>query len=163
MLTIRDAGLQDITLIQELTYKIWPETYGAILSAEQISYMLDMMYNTETLTRQLNGEQTFFLCYDDDKAVGFSAFGEKKDHIWHLHKIYILPGQQGKGIGRFLIEKITTAIKPLGAAALQLNVNRYNKARDFYERLGFTILREEDIDIGNGYFMNDYIMELKLT
>jgi GNAT superfamily N-acetyltransferase len=111
----------------------------------------------------MNGEQRFFLCYDGDEAVGFAAFGEKNDHDWHLHKIYILPGRQGKGIGRFIIEKITETIQPLGARALQLNVNRYNKAKDFYERIGFTVLRAEDIDIGSGYFMNDYIMELKLV
>ena len=29
----------------------------------------------------------------------------------------------------------------------------------FYEKLGFQIIKEEDVDIGNGYFMNDYIME----
>jgi ribosomal protein S18 acetylase RimI-like enzyme len=43
-----------------------------------------------------------------------------------------------------------------------LNVNRNNKALGFYQKFGFVILREEDIDIGNGYFMNDYIMVCKL-
>jgi len=124
--------------------------------------MLDMMYSTETLTRQMNGEQRFCLCYDNDRPVGFAAFGEKPGHTWHLHKIYILPGQQGKGIGRFMIHHITDIIKPMGARALQLNVNRYNNARLFYEKTGFRVLREEDIDIGGGFFMNDYIMELQL-
>jgi ribosomal protein S18 acetylase RimI-like enzyme len=43
-----------------------------------------------------------------------------------------------------------------------VNVNRHNKALHFYEKYGFKIIREEDIDIGEGYFMNDYVMELKL-
>lgn len=162
MLTTRDAEIQDISLIQELTYKIWPETYGTILSGAQIAYMLDMMYNADTLKKQMNDGQRFILCYDDGQPVGFAAFGEKSEGIWHLHKIYILPGQQGKGIGRFMISRITEEIKPAGAHALQLNVNRYNTAKHFYEKTGFTVLREEDIDIGSGYFMNDYIMELPL-
>jgi len=162
MLTIRNANEQDIELVQELTYKIWPETYGSILSEAQIAYMLEMMYSTETLAQQMKEGQQFFLCCDGETPVGFAACSEKKDYTWHLHKIYILPGQQGKGIGRFMIDHVTSVIKSLGAHALQLNVNRYNKAKQFYEKIGFIVLREEDIDIGSGYFMNDYIMELRL-
>ena len=82
--------------------------------------------------------------------------------LYKLHKIYALPDQQGKGIGKFIINYISGEIKPIGATALQLNVNRYNKAKGFYEKLGFKVIGEEDIDIGNGYLMNDYIMELGL-
>jgi ribosomal protein S18 acetylase RimI-like enzyme len=48
------------------------------------------------------------------------------------------------------------------AKALQLQVNRFNKAKEFYEKLGFTVIKTADFDIGNGYFMNDYVMEKKL-
>jgi ribosomal protein S18 acetylase RimI-like enzyme len=50
-------------------------------------------------------------------------------------------------------------MKTQGATTLQLNVNRNNPAKIFYEKLGFAVLNEEDIDIGNGYFMNDYVMQ----
>jgi GNAT superfamily N-acetyltransferase len=81
---------------------------------------------------------------------------------WKLNKIYILPVQQGKGMGKFIINYIVAAIKPHNAKALQLQVNRSNKAKDFYEKLGFTIIETADFDIGNGYSMNDYVMELVL-
>jgi hypothetical protein len=42
-----------------------------------------------------------------------------------------------------------------------LNVNKYNKAKFFYEKLGFTITKEEVIDIGNDYVMDDYVMGIK--
>ena len=83
--------------------------------------------------------------------------------IFKLHKIYILPIHQGRGTGKFVIDQIINDIMPNGATALQLNVNRNNTAKDFYQKIGFEILRTEDVDIGNGYFMNDYIMEKKLT
>jgi ribosomal protein S18 acetylase RimI-like enzyme len=73
-----------------------------------------------------------------------------------------LPSQQGKGTGRFLLDYILKEIKQQGAVSLQLQVNRYNKAKDFYEKLGFTVIEEADFDIGNGFFMNDYVMEKKL-
>ena len=50
----------------------------------------------------------------------------------------------------------------MGATSLQLQVNRDNAAKSFYEKLGFVILKEADFDIGNGYFMRDYVMEKKL-
>ncbi|HQW45417.1 MAG TPA: GNAT family N-acetyltransferase, partial [Chitinophagaceae bacterium] len=82
--------------------------------------------------------------------------------IFKLHKIYVLTSQQGKGTGRFLIDYIISQIRPMGATSLQLQVNRDNAAKSFYEKLGFVILKEADFDIGNGYFMRDYVMEKKL-
>lgn len=75
----------------------------------------------------------------------------------------MLPSMQGKGAGRFVINEILKAIHRKGGHALQLNVNRNNKAVDFYKKFGFEIIREEDINIGNGYFMNDYVMEKKIS
>ena len=43
--------------------------------------------------------------------------------------------------------------------ALTLNVNRFNKAIDFYLKNGFKIIKEENIEIGNGFLMEDYVME----
>jgi ribosomal protein S18 acetylase RimI-like enzyme len=79
-----------------------------------------------------------------------------------LHKLYVLPGQQGKGSGKFMMDHILNEIKKEGATAIQLQVKRDNKARFFYEKLGFYISKEIDLDIGNGYLMSDYIMEKKL-
>ena len=104
----------------------------------------------------------FILIYEDDQPAGFAAFSRIQPEVYKLHKIYVLPAQQGKGTGRFIIDEVIKAIKQVGAMALQLNVNRNNNAKLFYEKLGFVVIREEDIDIGNGYFMNDYVMEKKL-
>jgi len=57
---------------------------------------------------------------------------------------------------------LVAAMKIKGASSLQLNVNRNNNAKVFYEKIGFAVIKEEDIDIGNGYLMNDYVMEKKV-
>lgn len=162
-LTIRPATTNDIPLIQQLTSMIWPATYHTILSQGQITYMLDMMYSDKALRQQIEtlGHE-FLLCYDASEAVGFASFSPKGDRTFKLHKIYVLPNRQGKGVGRFMIDYIINRIRERGASALELNVNRNNPARFFYERLGFRIVREEDIDIGCGYWMNDYVMRLYL-
>lgn len=161
-LAIIKAAQKDIPLIQQLTYAVWPQTYKDILTQEQVDYMLHMMYSTEALTKQMNEGHQFIFVQELNKFIAFASYAYYKPSVYKLHKIYALPDQQGKGIGKFIINYISGEIKPLGATALQLNVNRYNKAKGFYERLGFKVIGEEDIDIGNGYLMNDYIMELSL-
>ncbi|QEC66031.1 GNAT family N-acetyltransferase [Panacibacter ginsenosidivorans] len=161
-LTIVKAFERDIPLIQQLTYAVWPQTYKTILTQEQIEYMLNMMYSTSALSKQINEGHQFIFVQEENKSVAFASYGYYKPSIYKLHKIYALPDQQGKGIGRFIVNYVLSQIKPLGARGLQLNVNRYNKAKGFYEKLGFKVIAEEDIDIGNGYLMNDYVMEMKL-
>ncbi len=163
MLDIRNASIKDIPLIQELTYQIWPQTYAPILSKEQIDYMLEMMYSDTSLQQQMVDGTRFLIAYEDKVPVGFAAFQEIKPTLFKLHKIYVLGTRQGKGTGRFMINHIIEEIRKQGASTLQLQVNRHNKAKDFYELLGFTIIEEADFDIGNGYFMNDYVMEKKIN
>ncbi len=163
MLHCRKASTADIPLIRELCLNIWPQTYSHLLSQGQIDYMLDMMYSPASLQKQMEEDGCkFIVVYDDTEAIGFASYNEYKPNIWKLNKIYILPSQQGKGTGRFIINYITGEITPQHAKALQLQVNRENEAKYFYQKLGFTIIETADFDIGGGYFMKDYIMELAL-
>lgn len=161
-LTLRKASDEDIMLIRELSLQVWPHTYESILSKQQIDYMLNQMYSEAALHKQLEDNHHFFIIYNAGIPIGFASYSEVAPAIFKLHKIYILQPHQGRGTGRFVIEHIIKDIVPQGATALQLNVNRNNGAISFYEKLGFVPIREEDIDIGDGYFMNDFVMELKL-
>lgn len=162
MLKIRKATSKDIPLIRELTFKVWPQTYAAIVSREQIEYMMEMMYSEASLLKQMNDGCRFIIAYDNNEPVGFASCQETEPSLFKLHKIYVLNTQQGKGTGKFMIEYLLNDIRQKGGSALQLQVNRHNKARNFYEKLGFVTIQEADFDIGNGYFMNDYVMEKKL-
>jgi ribosomal protein S18 acetylase RimI-like enzyme len=110
----------------------------------------------------MNDGCRFIVVYDGTEPVGFAAYQEIKTAVWKLHKIYILASQQGKGTGKFVIDYITKEIQQQGAIALQLQVNRNNNAKGFYEKIGFVAIEEADFDIGNGFFMNDYVMEKKM-
>ena len=159
---IRYATTADIPLIRELTFRVWPQTYADILTPAQIDYMLVLMYSNESLEKQMRDGCRFILVYDDNEPVGFASFQHLSNDIYKLHKLYILKTQQGKGTGRFAIEFIVNEIKQAGATALQLQVYKLNKAKDFYHKTGFEVIDEISLDIGNGFFMNDYIMEKRL-
>lgn len=161
-LNIRQGMQKDIPLIRELSHKIWPSTYSAIITAEQIDYMLKMMYSEQSLLSQMKEKHEFIIVNDGKTPIGFASFSLIEPGIYKLHKLYVMPQNQGKGTGKFVITEILKAMVRKGGTALRLNVNRNNTAKQFYEKLGFVILSEEDIDIGNGYFMNDYVMERKV-
>lgn len=159
MFEIVPATIVDIPLIRELTYKVWPQTYRGILSDDQIDYMLDMMYSKESLEKQMSEGAQFIIVYDNNEPVGFASYQRLTPDKYKLHKIYVLPNQQGKGTGRFIIGYVMKDIKEKGGQSLHLQVNRNNSAKQFYERLGFTVVEQIKLDIGEGYFMDDYIME----
>lgn len=162
MLTIRHTTRADIPLIRELTFKVWPQTYRDILTSEQIDYMLEMMYSPASLEKQMQDGCNFIIVYDNEQPVGFASYQLTSEDVTKLHKIYVLPSQQGKGTGIFLLNYTIEQVKKLGAVSLQLQVNRNNTAKAFYEKKGFVVIEEADFDIGNGYYMNDYVMEKKL-
>jgi ribosomal protein S18 acetylase RimI-like enzyme len=124
--------------------------------------MLEMMYSEPSLKKQMGDGCQFILVYDEGELVGFASYQEIKPAAWKLHKIYVLASQQGKGTGKFVINHILEEIRKQEATSLQLQVNLNNKAKGFYEKLGFREIKIINLDIGNGYFMNDYIMEKKL-
>lgn len=161
-LSIRPGELEDINTIGFLAQQIWPGTYGAILPDEQLQYMLNLFYSPASLRRQMIEDRHQFLIVEhEDEAIGFASWSATAEPgVYKLQKLYVLPGQQGKGLGRALLQYIFEAIQPEGASLLRLNVNRYNKARQFYEKMGFAVVKEEDVAIGNNYFMNDYVMEV---
>ncbi len=161
-LNLRRANESDISLIRGLSQKIWPETYATILSTEQIDHMMKMMYSEIALKEQLRQNNEFVIVNDGRDPIGFASFGLESPGVYKLHKIYLLPNMQRKGVGKFVINQILGAMARKGATALRLNVNRNNEAVHFYQKLGFEIISEADIDTGSGFFMNDYIMEKKI-
>jgi len=160
-LSIRFAGLEDINTIGFLAQQIWPVTYGTIVPPEQLDYMLSLIYNPDALRRQMvEDRHSFLMVEEEDEPIGFAAWSPLEEWgLFKLHKLYVLNGRQGKGLGKAMLQFIYQDIRERGGQVLQLNVNRYNRAREFYEKMGFRVIREEDIPIGHGYFMNDFVME----
>jgi diamine N-acetyltransferase len=162
---IRKASFEDIIVIQKLAEIIWPTAYYEIITKEQLRYMLDLIYNKDALTKQIQSGHQFIIAIDDGVEIGFASYSQKNKgdtNIFRLHKIYVLPNQPVKGIGSFLLDAVILDSKKNGANSLELNVNKYNSAIQFYKKKEFTIIKEEVIDIGNGYIMDDYVMEKKL-
>lgn len=160
MVRIIQANPSHSRFICEIADKTWRQAYSQILSGEQIRYMLSTLYKEEEIRQQLeSNSQTYLLLLEEEKPVAFAAYGprEERQEVYKLHKLYCLPQTQGKGYGKKLLEEVSKRVLEAGSQLLELNVNRHNKAKSFYEKMGFTIAYQEDIPIGE-FWMNDYVM-----
>ena len=162
MHSIKAASPTEIPLIQQIAQTTWPVAYAEILSKVQLDYMLDLIYQESALKQQMATGHLFYILWEDKTAVGFIDLEQLDEDNCKLHKIYLLPSCQGKGYGAQLLNFAQAKAKALHANSLILNVNRYNKALGFYERQGFNIDKTVDIAIGQGFYMNDYVMRKAL-
>lgn len=180
---IVDTSPDDYETIRKIAHATWPDTFGEILSSAQIDYMLELMYNVDELARQVEKGVSFKLLLEAQqgeqngtpspqylqarttrfKPVGYVGF--QQDYLpstTKINKLYLLPSTQGKGYGKALIDKVAMVARNAGQQKLRLDVNYQNKAIGFYEHLGFVKLERCNTDIGHGYLMEDWIMEMPL-
>jgi GNAT superfamily N-acetyltransferase len=175
-LIIRPATLSDRALIRSISERTWPSTYGHIISQEQIDFMLDWMYSDESLEKQMDSGCVFYIASikkenEQWEAVGFCSVSPEEEEnnstekiegskAHKLNKLYILPSAQGTGAGKALLNKSIEVVKAAGSSSLFLQVNKLNTAYSFYLKHGFIKEAEYKFDIGNGFYMDDYVMRL---
>lgn len=160
---IRIASETDIPLITELAEKTWWPSYSSIISDEQIRFMLEDMYSAESLQKQMNSGIEFLIAERENVGIGFAAYSlvDTENQVFKLHKLYVLPSEQGLGTGKKLIEHVADSAKLKGGKILELNVNRGNSAQHFYKKMGFEIYQTLDINYHN-FVLNDYVMRKEL-
>ncbi len=161
-LSIRKATENDIPLIRALAEVVFPATYEALLPSGQVPFMMEWMYSAESLRRQMAEGHTYYIAYAEDNPCGYLSIEQQHETLFHLQKIYVLPAFQGRGVGKHLFRQAVQHVSAAGTlpATMELNVNRENRAVGFYLKMGMHRARTVDVAIGNGFFMNDYIMEL---
>lgn len=167
-ISIRTATLSDCTLIRSISERTWPSTYCHIISQEQIDFMLNWMYSDASLADQFTKGHQFYIANFNGEDIGFCSVSTEtseddnldiKSH--KLNKLYVLPSAHGTGSGKALLNKAIEFAKSEGSSSLFLQVNKHNNAYTFYLKNGFEKEAEFKFDIGNGFYMDDYLMRLK--
>ena len=198
MIEILKATLNDLQSIHDMAQVVFRHTYREILSPEQMEYMMEMMYSLPNLHQQIEEGHHYYIAYDipASSCVGeASSDGGKntpcgyvsvqhqgKDddgvEVFHLHKIYVMPQAQGRGVGVRLFQTVVDHVRSeidsaidggyamtasqQPKARIELNVNKHNSAVNFYKHIGMRIIHEEDYPIGNGFYKTDYIMAMDI-
>jgi|ERR1041385_8143952 ribosomal protein S18 acetylase RimI-like enzyme len=166
MIEIREASNADIPLIQQLAHQVWYITYGPLQPKEKVDYLYDLMYSTSSLTQQMEEKHhRFLLAKDVTGYLGYASYELNSNHQrkTKIHKIYVMPNAQGKGVGKELVTMIEGIASSQDNTVISLNVFRQNPAINFYQKIGFSQTGEEKIDVGNGFVMDDFVMEKNLV
>lgn len=161
MVEFRKATEKDIPLLRELAEKSWKSAYANILSPEQIDYMLAEMYSEKEISSQLqNSDYHYYLILSNEIPAGFMGFElNYEQDTTKLHRIYLLEEFKGQGLGKKGLNLLKEKVKENINHRIILNVNKNNPAIKIYESQGFKVFSEGIFDIGNGYVMDDFLLE----
>ncbi|OIQ30446.1 MAG: GNAT family N-acetyltransferase [Bacteroidetes bacterium MedPE-SWsnd-G2] len=155
--------LPELNLVETLAKEIWTEHYTPIIGRAQVAYMLNKFQSVETMSNQIDEGYQYYAILHDDKMKGYFSI-QKREHKLFLSKLYVLKSQRGLGLGKAAIQYITKQAPQLDCDCIALTVNRFNKKSiKAYEKMGFTNIGEVVMDIGEGYIMDDYILEKKIN
>lgn len=156
-----DGKLRDVA---ELAEKIWHEFFPVILSEEQIDYMVEKFQSYDAMKEQVaNQDYCYFAVSDNDGLCGYIAVKPEKDSRFFLSKLYLKSDRRGKGIASEMLKRVFSEAEKAGKTSVYLTVNKYNDhAVNVYKKKGFEVIDSVVTDIGNGFVMDDYIMEYRL-
>ena len=152
----------DYKIISNLAALIWKEHYIPIIGIQQVDYMLTKFQSVNAIKEQITEGASYYLIKHQGNTIGYLSFYKKKDSLF-LSKIYVLSSLRGKGIGKIAMKFIQSEAEQLGYSKISLTVNKFNTASiKAYEKMNFKKIKELVIDIGNGFIMDDFLMEKKL-
>lgn len=151
----------DILKVSDLAHEIWREHYSAILSPDQIEYMLETMQSPGPIADQIRSGYVYALVRRAGRSVGYVAYKpDDPPGQLFISKIYLLKEERGRGYFRDIVALLDEIAAKAHLESMWLTVNRSNPSVAPYKALGFYITREQDVDIGGRYYeMNDYVME----
>ena len=165
MIEIIKVNKEHIPTIRSLAQEFWPIAFASILSEQQIKYMMEMMYSPASLEKQMDKGHRFAIITKNGEQVGYMSYEIdcEKSNKTKIPKLYISPKSQRMGIGKAMVYFVAQQALKANNKAIYLNVNKYNnKAIGFYNKHHFQLVKEEEINIGDGFIMDDYVFELTL-
>ena len=153
----------DIRTLADLAHTIWNESFQGIISQEQIDYMVGKFQSYDAMREQIDSRgYTYLMIREGSRTVGYCGYVPDGDRLF-LSKIYLLREFRHQGRTKAVFEHLREVARALGLRAVYLTVNRGNSHPvDVYRHEGFEVVESVDTPIGEGYVMNDYVMEMKV-
>ena len=152
--------VKNITKLANLASEIWHEYWVEILTPEQIDYMVENFQSEKSISNQIKNENyIYFFINVDNENAGYIGLSKKQDHMF-LSKLYIKKEFRYKGLGTKAFDFIKNFAKENNYKNIILTVNKYNtNTINAYKKWQFKEIDSVVTDIGNGFVMDDYIME----
>ncbi len=154
----------DINAVATLARAIWTQHFTPIIGASQVDHMLSKFQSAEAIEGQIADGWEYYLIGSGDTWYGYTGLvPDTENSRMLLSKLYLLSNARGKGLGKALLGFIENISVTKGCQTIWLTVNRFNDTTiAWYKRRGFVIVDEVKKDIGDGFFMDDFIMEKQI-
>lgn len=156
----RVENQEEIEILANKADIIWHEYFPGIITVEQIDYMVDMFLAPHSIKREMEEGYEFYLAYSGDDNVGFTVVKPEEEKLF-ISKLYVDKEHRGQGFGSPMFDKAREIAVKNNLKSMYLTVNKYNTPSiEVYKHKGFQITKEVQTDIGNGFIMDDYVMEI---
>lgn len=153
---LTDSELKDISVLAE---EIWHQHFTPIIGKDQVIYMVDKFQSFHAIKEQVEHGYEYFKIYNGETFAGYTGVREDDDALF-LSKLYLHETQRGQHLSTKAFQFLIDLCTERGLSKIWLTCNRNNShTLDVYHHLGFVTVREEKADIGNGFYMDDYILE----
>lgn len=149
-----------IQRLASLAREIWTQHFTPIIGAAQVEYMLSNLQSAKAMAAQIQDEgYIYVIAHDQGQDLGYCAILPQEGGAF-LSKLYVKQSARGQGLSRKLLAFALQSGGCPSPARLWLHVNKHNgHTIEVYSHMGFEIIRSEVGDIGNGFVMDDYIMQ----
>lgn len=153
---VTDEQLQQIAVLADT---IWHEHFTPIIGTEQVVYMLDKFQSFHALKEQLNNGYEYYQLFDGDNFCGYCGIHPEDGKLF-LSKLYLKKEARGRHLATQAFAFLKSLCQERRLCSIWLTCNKHNESSlAVYRHLGFQIIDTQEAEIGNGFIMDDYIME----
>ena len=163
---VRELG--EVEELARLAAHIWNEYWPALIGADQTRYMVEQFQSLEVIRRDMaeNAYEYWFVrSAEDGRVVGYTGgHVEPETNRFFISKIYLLAEERGRHFASAIIAFYDDLCRERGLDAMYLTVNKHNElGTRAYIAKGFQVIDAVETDIGEGFIMDDYIMEKRVS
>ena len=149
----------DFKQLEPFAASIWEQHYTPIIGADQVAFMLDKYQSTQTMFDQFSAGYKYAVVICGDQKAGYFAYDGKAEKEVFISKLYIHKDFRRRGLGKYILDFIAKEARALGCTAITLSVNKDNSnSIQFYISCGFQTIKAQKVAIGEGFYMDDYVM-----
>lgn len=153
---------EDLHKIAELAEIIWHQHFTPIIGKEQVIYMVDKFQSFPALKEQLTSGYEYYRIFNQDDFCGYCGIHPENGKLF-LSKLYLKKEARGRHLASQTFDFLKQLCRERGLSAIWLTCNKHNdNTLAVYRHLGFKTVDTQVTDIGNGFVMDDYIMEVTI-
>lgn len=149
----------DFRQLEPFAASIWEQHYTPIIGADQVAFMLNKYQRAQAMFDQFSAGYKYAVVISGGQKAGYFAYDGKAEKDVFISKLYIHKDFRRRGLGRRILDFISKEAKALGCTAMTLSVNKDNSdSIQFYTAYGFQKIKAQKVAIGEGFYMDDYVM-----